>query len=285
MTGTSRPRIALRELQAKDLNAAHALSLAVGWSHRLADWKSLLRVGAGVVAMDGDELVATSMYWLYGDETASLGMVIVAPRLQGAGIGRQMMNAVLERIGARRVVLNATDEGLTLYRSLGFEGFGQILQHQGAAFSVPLAPLRRNERVRPMGEKDYAAVVDLDRRATGMKRDTIIESLLQRAHGVVLDRGGEPAGFALLRRFGHEYLIGPAAAPAADGAKSLISWWLGTHASAFCRVDTPEDSGLSGWLDSLGLPCVGRVTRMARGGAPTTDPIMRPFAIANQALG
>jgi hypothetical protein len=196
-----------------------------------------------------------------------------------------MMDAALERIGERRVLLNATDEALGLYRSLGFEAIGRVLQHQGAAFAVPLAHVRCNDRVRPSGARDDGAIAALDQRATGLARGPVISELLKQARGVVLDRGGAPAGFALLRRFGQGYFVGPAAAPENDSAKALISWWIGANAGAFCRIDTPEDSGLSDWLDSLGLPCVGRVTRMARGGAPKTDAHMRTFAIANQALG
>ena len=138
---------------------------------------------------------------------------------------------------------------MALYKSLGFTTTGGIHQHQGAAFSVPIVSLRRGERVRPMGAGDEAAIVELDRLATGLQRGELFAELLKNVQGVILDRGGEAVGFALFRRFGMGYSVGPVVAPDAHGAKVLISHWLGSNAGMFTRLDVPYDSGLSAWLE------------------------------------
>ncbi len=275
----------LRRMKPDDIAAGHELSSEQKWPHRIEDWEMLLSLGFGYVAELDGAVVGTAMAWLSGDEAATLGMVIVAPRAQGMGIGRRLMNAVLADLGDRTVLLNATDEGAPLYRKLGFEEAGPVFQHQGAAFAVPMAELIPDERVRPLGAKDMASLREMARRATGMNRDALLDALVPGAQGVVLTRSNEPVGFALFRRFGRGYVVGPTVAPDAGGAKALISHWLGSNAGMFCRLDIPEESGLGEWLEELGLPRVASVLRMVRGSRPVTDPAVKTFSLTTQALG
>jgi len=275
----------LREMTSEDLVAAHALSREAQWPHRLEDWDFMLRVGQGVVAERGGAVVGTAMGWTYGADAATVGMVIVSPECRGGGVGRKLMNAIIERLGDRTILLNATDVGLPLYKSLGFKAVGGVHQHQGAAFSVPIIALRAHERVRPMGAGAAAVIAELDRKASGLERGVLFAELLKTAQGVVLDRDGEATGFALFRRFGRGYAIGPVVAPDGHGAKVLISHWLGSNAGMFTRLDLPYDSGLSSWLVDLGVAGVGRVTTMARGELPAREDTAATFAIVSQGLG
>jgi len=275
----------LRDMTPDDLAAAHALSSEAQWPHRLEDWDLMLGVGFGVVAEREGRIVGTIMAWPYGPDAATLGMVIVSEACRGEGVGRKLMDAVIARLGERTILLNATEIGTPLYRKLGFKPVGSIHQHQGAAFSVPVAPLRKGERVRPLGVNDAAAVTDLDRRATGLARAELMSALLETAQGVILDRDGQTAGFALFRRFGRGYAVGPVVSPDRDGAKALISHWLGSNAGMFIRVDTAGDSGLSAWLEEMGLKEVDRVTTMALREPPARGEGAAPFAIVSQAFG
>ena len=277
--------VALRRMTVDDLTAGHALSSEQKWPHRIEDWDMLLNLGFGYVAERDGEVVGTAMAWTYGTDAATLGMVIVSPAAQGMGLGRQLMERVMADLGDRTILLNATDEGTPLYRKLGFVPAGPVFQHQGAAFAVPVAELIPDERVRPLGAKDMPTLHALARRATGMDRTALLDALAPGAQGVVLTRGNEPVGFALFRRFGRGYVVGPTVAPDTGGAKALISHWLGSNSGMFCRLDIPEESGLGGWLDELGLPCVGRVMRMVRGPTPQTDPAVQTFSLTTQALG
>jgi predicted GNAT family N-acyltransferase len=285
-------------MTAEDLAAAHGLSREQQWPHREEDWAAMLQLGHGLVAERDGAVLGTTMWWLFGDSHASLGMVIVAKAAQGMGVGRKLMEGAIAAIGDRSILLNATDEGLNLYRSLGFDVTGTVYQHQGAPFDVPIAQLIPNERVAPMKAGELADISRLDRAATGLDRSAVIDYLFDAAQGVVLNRDGEQAGYALFRRFGRGYSIGPTLAPDIGGARALISHWLGSNTGMFCRLDVPEDSGLSAWLDELGLPCVGRVTRMCRGTPPPANPAsahptghaptgdtIRAWSLINQALG
>jgi predicted N-acetyltransferase YhbS len=274
----------LRDMTPADLMAAHALSSEAQWPHRLEDWELMLSVGFGVVAELDGQIVGTTMGWPYGLDAATLGMVIVSRASRGGGIGRKLMDAVLARLGGRTVLLNSTEAGAPLYRKLGFEPVGTIHQHQGAAFSVPVARLRKGERVRPLGVSDAAAIIELDRRANGFQREGLVSALLESGQGVILDRGGEAAGFALFRRFGRGYALGPVVSPDRDGARALISHWLGSNAGMFIRVDTPGDSGLAAWLEKMGLKEVDCVTTMVLGPSPARGDGVAPYAIVSQAF-
>jgi predicted N-acetyltransferase YhbS len=277
--------VRLRAMTPDDLAAAHALSRAEQWPHRLEDWAICLKLGAGVVACREDEVIGTAMYWAYGTEFATIGMVIVSRAEQGHGLGRLLMQNVIDQLGDRTLLLNSTNEGRRLYERLGFIAIGSVFQHQGAAFAVPMASLIPNERVAPMKAGDLVAVAELDALAVGMNRSHVIQHLCGISQGIMLNREDDPAGFALYRRFGRGYSLAPVIAPDVGGAKLLISQWLGTNVGMFCRLDVREDSQLSTWLDDLGLPCVGRVTRMVRGPAPVTGKGVFAYSLINQAMG
>ena len=278
--------VRLRAMTVDDLRAAQSLSNAKKWPHRVEDWDMLLSLGFGYVAESEDGIVGTAMAWLYGADAATLGMVIVSPQVSEPGVDQRLMDAVLNDLGGRTVLLSAPgDTAEQLFAAMGFAPIGAVFQHQGAAFSVPIAALLPEERVRPLGAKDMPALYDLSRRASGMDRDALLDALVPGAQGVVLTRGNDPVGFSLFRRFGRGHVIGPTVAPDVGGAKALISHWLGSQAGSFCRLDIPEDSGLGEWLEELGLPCVGQVMRMARGRPPQADASVRTFTLTTQALG
>jgi len=277
--------VRVRKMQPEDVPAARELSRQQKWPHRAVDWEFLFRHGSGFIADADGQVVGTTLIWPYGETAANLGMVIVSPQSQGQGIGSRLMEAALDALGDRTVRLNSTEEGLTLYRKFGFKPVGRIFQHQGLVDPVPLTELRPNERVRPVGRNDRPVVAELDRRSSGADRGALISAILATAHGVIFDSNNSPVGFSLLRRFGRGFAIGPTVAPDAVAAKALISHWLGSKAGKFCRVDVPEASGLSAWLEELGLPRVGGVTTMVRGRPLAAAPDAKVFSLVSQALG
>ncbi|MCC7275681.1 MAG: GNAT family N-acetyltransferase, partial [Alphaproteobacteria bacterium] len=99
----------IRAMAEDDIGQAHALSQAVRWPHRPEDWRLLRAAGHAIVATDAaGAVVGTGLWWPYGSNVGSLGLVIVAPDRQGAGIGRRLMDAILAAAGERTMLLNAT---------------------------------------------------------------------------------------------------------------------------------------------------------------------------------
>ncbi|MCU9953474.1 MULTISPECIES: GNAT family N-acetyltransferase [Burkholderia] len=274
-----------RPFAESDLPAAHRLSQAFNWPHRVDDWRFVLQLGSGFVAEDDTGVVGTALGWRFGESHASLGMVIVSPEHHGRGIGRELLARIVDGFGTRTVFLHATPAGEPLYAKFGFHAIGTIDQHQGTVFQPPLISLPPGERLRPLGTNDGPRLAALASRAAGYPRDAVTDALLDVANGIALDRDGELLGFALFRRFGRGHAIGPVIAPDALRAQALISHWLALHEGMFVRLDVPGDSGLTDWLQGLGLPRVDTVVAMVRGDAPARDPALRAFAIVNQALG
>ena len=276
--------ITYRRMTDSDLPAAHALSQAVGWLHRVEDWQFVLRLGAAFVAEESDVVIGTALCWKQGEKNGSLGMIIVSPDRQGKGIGRKLMNLVLEELGERCTVLIATKAGQPLYESLGFKAIGTIHKHQGTMASVVPVFLPEGANIRLSEADDIASIIALANRATGMSRGEILQLLLPIAECAVLERQGQLEGFAVMRRFGRGHVIGPLVAPDSESAKALIAHWSDAYAGSFVRLDVTGDSGLGAWLAEAGLVQVDTGVTMARNGVPAQDETVKQFAIINQAL-
>ncbi len=278
--------VQLRALGAEDLAAAHGLSTTVGWPHRLEDWQLVHKIGHGIAAIDRDgALAGTAMWWPFGEAFATIGMVIVSPARQGGRIGRRLMDAALASIGRRAAQLNATEEGLRLYDATGFTAIGGVRQHQGMPRRRAAESIIERGATRPITAADSDAIHRIDRAATGVPRDVLLDALWQAGDGLILERSGVPVGFAFRRPFGRGEVVGPVVAADEVDALALVAP-LVVSARAFARVDVVAEAGqLASWLESAGLPRVGAVTTMVRGERPARDAGLTVYGIANQALG
>jgi GNAT superfamily N-acetyltransferase len=276
--------VAYRRMTENDLPAAHGLSQGVRWPYRFEDWQFLLRLGNGFVAEQSGAVIATGLCWKQGDRHGSLGAIIVSPEHQGQGIGRQLMDLVLQELGERCTLLNATPAGQPLYARLGFKPAGTIHQHQGTMRAAPPVVLARGESIRPVTANDIAKLVVLANRATGMRRDEVLKQLAGVAQGAALERNGELVGFSMVRRFGLGHAIGPVVAPDSERAGALVRYWNDAYAGSFVRLDVTGASGLGEGLTAMGLAQVDTVVTMARNGVPTQDEGVQQFAILNQSL-
>jgi GNAT superfamily N-acetyltransferase len=137
----------VRNITGFDVEPCYALSQKMGWSHRRDDWQLMLEIGHGVAAIAGEEIIATAMWWPYDEHCATLGMIMVDSALQGRGIGRRLMDAILTQTQGRALVLNATPAGEPLYEKVGFDRCGVVQQYQGKASSVPEPVLAATERL------------------------------------------------------------------------------------------------------------------------------------------
>jgi hypothetical protein len=277
--------VVLRRLTADDLEAAQALSREFQWPHRIEDWRFGLDHGQGVAALRDGELVGTALHWLWGKQHATVGLVMVSPRMQGQRLGQHLMHAVMQGLGDRTVLLHATPEGRGVYERMGFAITGELRQHQGLAAPAQLVALPEDMRLRPLGRNDARTLVALDTRGAGMPRGAMLRQLLEEGETVVLAREGEAVGFAIVRRFGRGHAIGPVVAPDLAGAQALIGHWCSRHAGKFLRIDVDAASGLPEWLEAQGLPRAGTVTTMVHGGPLERGPACGGWALVNQAMG
>src|SRR5690242_3237924 len=146
-------------LRADHIPQAVALSSALNWPYRAEDWRFALELGHGVAVEAEAGLAATALWWPYEPTFASFGMIIVAPALQGRGIGRLLMDELLRQADGRSIILNSTREGYRLYERLGFVPSGQVNQHQALLMVAPEP--RTTGAIRLLRREDIGAIRDL----------------------------------------------------------------------------------------------------------------------------
>jgi len=268
------------------LDGAVLLSREAGWPHRREDWAMLLALSHGFVALQGDVVVGTAMLTPFGDDCATVNMVIVAAGMRGRGLGRKLMDAALQACGARECRLTATADGLPLYEKLGFNATYEIRQHQGIAAPLPADAVEDAADLDWVGPETFPAVAALDLEAQGMDRRPLLRLLTEAGRIVVLREAGRVVGYAALRPFGRGEVIGPVVAKTLGQAQSLMSVLIASRPGAFLRVDTAEWHELSPWLSARGLVGTGGGIAMRRN-VIDSRPLgpAKPFALASQALG
>src|SRR5487761_685913 len=166
-----------RRMHAEDLAEGLRLTQAESWAYRLEDWSFHYRLGRGWVACDaGGRVLGTAIWWPYGEQFATVGLIVVDRHHQGKGIGRKLMNAVMDEAGARTLQLVATRAGTRLYEQCGFRERDAICQHQGKATAAPLPAGSGKASLRTVVHADVAAIAQWDANAFGTQRAHVIEA-------------------------------------------------------------------------------------------------------------
>ena len=265
---------------------AARLSAAAGWPHRAEDWEMMLGLSKGVVAIHNDHVIATALATPYGSR-ATANMIVVEETMRGRGIGRKIMKSALALFTPEAWHLVATEEGLPLYRKLGFETCGSVRQFQGGVVLPDPSGLATQETlsdIRRADETHLEALIECDRQATGMDRSGLVRALFRRGRIVFLEDNGTPVAWAALRRFGRGEVVGPVIARSLSEARLLIANTIYGHVGKFLRVDIPGDVDLANWLESFGLQRVGGGTEMVLGKPADTNGKTSRYALAAQAL-
>jgi GNAT superfamily N-acetyltransferase len=273
----------LKPFDAACVPSGLSLSQEMGWPYRMEDWVFAAQLGRGLVLARAGEVVGTAMSWLFGEDFASVGMIIITASARGGGNGSRLFDGLLSTLDGRNILLNSTDEGLALYQRRGFVPWGRVHQHQG----VPTASFERNDQdgIRPAAAADLSAIQAFDQRATGLSRPSMVAALCGAGTPLVLERAGRLACYAIARRFGRGHVIGPCAAESSEDARRLIEAHLATLQGEFVRIDVHARDGLSDWLEQIGLKQVSEATAMVRGRLPEPDGPATMFALANQSFG
>lgn len=267
---------------AEHLEGAVALSRGEQWPHRPEDWMMLQQLSAGVVALDADgKVVGTTFMTPYAEDYAMINLVIVDKSMRGLGLGRKMMERAIELAGNRPQRLTATQDGLPLYEKLGFVATGTVCQHQGL-----VQPVARPDGIETMQADDIDQIKAMDRMALAADRSELIDAILAQGQVALIRKAGQITAWAAIRAFGRGEVIGPVIANSLENARDLIAYHASSRSGCFLRVDTGSETGLSPWLEEIGLAHVGGGVTMRRPFSQDTEhPGPKVFALASQALG
>jgi GNAT superfamily N-acetyltransferase len=304
----------IQPLTSADLPGCLALARDRGWLPEERKWRLLfdLAVVYGVRDPAG-ELAGVAVLTRFGAEFAVIGMMLVATRYGGRGLGRALMNRALAEVGDAIVFLHATPAGRPLYEKLGFVPAGASQTYLGGFRSAtPAAPAASATAARaasataapaasasaapaaaaaeggsrPAGPGDLMAIRRLDARANGTDRALLVRRLPGFTDQLrVTERPGGITGYAGVYRGVAYACIGPVIAETVDDAKTLIADAAGSIAGRV-RIDLSDrHPQLQEWAVGRGLTPGASAALMVLGGRPLPGDRARCFAPLMRALG
>jgi GNAT superfamily N-acetyltransferase len=275
----------VRQLAVGDLPGCLALALDRNWRPEERNWRLLFDIGTvfGIRDHRGD-LAGVVVLTRYGPQFAVIGMLLVAGRYAGRGLGRALMTRTLSEAGDATVFLHSTPSGRPLYDKLGFAPVGT--NHSLAGCFQPPAAAAAPGRSRPAGAGDLMAIRWLDRRANGTDRAHLVRRLPGFTSQLrVVERLGAVTGYAGAYAGTGFVSIGPVIAASVPDAKALIADLAGAAAGPV-RVDLDDrHPELLDWGAKHGLAPGVSATAMVLGGRPLPGDRTRCFAPLMRALG
>ena len=156
-----------------------------------------------VVALLGGEVVGSNFLSL-SDPVAGIGPVTLEPYHQGLGIGRALMQNVIdygrsngmERIRLLQETFNVSS--LSMYASMGFDAREEV-----AFLQAPPAPAE-DPSVRPVTEADLLAVEQLAAKIyKTSRRNEVAAAIRYRFSPLLRERDGRVTGYLIPGIFGH----------------------------------------------------------------------------------
>src|SRR5215204_2682244 len=142
----------------------------------------------GVVAEKKGTVVRVN-FLAEGDPIRAVGPIAVDPSVQGSGVGRLLMQAVLERargsVSVRLVADAFNTRSVALYASLGFEVKEPLLLLRGAPRSGPVP----GSAVRPLAADDLGACARLCAAVHGVERTAELRDALRASTPFAVERG------------------------------------------------------------------------------------------------
>jgi GNAT superfamily N-acetyltransferase len=146
---------------------------------------------------------AGSNFLMTSDEVGGVGPITIEVSLQGRGIGRALMTAVLDHAReantpmVRLVQDSFNMTSLSLYASLGFDVRSPLILLQPQPAAQP------DTSVRPMTREDLPAVDELSRRIYKVSRRNEVEGSLPMFPSFVRELQGRISGYLVMGMIGH----------------------------------------------------------------------------------
>jgi len=156
--------------------------------------------GFSIVAERDGEVIGSNHLWEY-DAIRAVGPITIDPAAQAKGVGRMLMEAVIDRgkgsAGIRLVQDSFNTASLSLYASLGFDVREPLVIMEG----MLKGDLPAGVTVRPIQEEDYEACADLCRKSHGFDRLNELKQTPPFLTSFVALRDGRPTAYASAPHF------------------------------------------------------------------------------------
>ena len=283
-------RIRIRLLTPEDLEFAGRLRAIAGWNQTDADWRRLMGLrpdGCFLLESDGRP-AGTATTTGYGPDLAWIGMVLVHPDFRRRGLATALIRHCLRCLfdtGVRRVKLDATPAGETVYGRMGFRSQWRLrrwYRDSPVDLPVPTAGV--------FSGFFSPAMLRWDRRVFGADRAALLQALAAGARAVAIEdhfgmapelsptgeRMSPPlrGGYAMLRGGAVASYLGPVIAGDEPTGRRLIRRVLRDSPPPDGLIwDIPEGHAAAEWLaEELGLRPQRPLVRMSitATGSPAT---------------
>ena len=217
----------------------------------------------GVVA-EKDGRIVGSNFLAASDSICGVGPISVDPSLQGSGIGRELMKAVMERgkgaVGIRLVQDAFNCRSLSLYASLGFEVKEPLAMMQGRPRSAGVALSGRV--VRPLRAADLDGCGALCRRVHGFDRASELGHTGPLSQPWVVERAGRIVAYATALHF---WALDHGVAETEEDMRALILGFAAARPEPVWFLLPTRQAGFFRWCLSEGLRVIKPMTLMAMG--------------------
>jgi len=255
-------------MSSDDLKRATDLSYSEGWNQTISDWRFFLGNPDNIcLAADlGSITAGTATALNYSGKVAWIGMVLVDKRFRGQGVGRLLMEEIIEKLQhTESLKLDATPAGYPLYHKLGFMDELTICRMTtGTAIKVSEYETIENDS-EAFSEKHTRELVDFDRKISGFDRSHLIEYLVRNYpdKAFVISKNRKITGFILGRDGVRYHYLGPVFAMSDDSACKLIAKALSGLERKPVAVDVLQDKHrIIKWLEMAGFEKQRQFTRM-----------------------
>lgn len=232
-------------------------TLATEFVHAFVESPSVF----GVVA-ERDGHVVGSNFLAEQDEIRAVGPITIDPEAQAAGIGRRLMEAVVERgrdaKGIRLVQDAFNTASMSLYASLGFDVKEPLALVEGRVAGGPTPDVE----VRPIEEGDLDACGELCRRVHGIERTGELREVPPFLIPFVAVRGGRVVAYASAPGF---WPLNHGVAEGEEEMRALLSGAAAATGEPLSLLLPTRQASLFRWCLASGLRVVKPLTLMSMG--------------------
>lgn len=235
-----------------------AVEQAYGFAQMLVGNPSIYGVAAENA---GGEIVGSNFLWEQ-NEIAGVGPITVDTDKQAKGVGRLLMQNVIERgrksKGIRLVQDAFNTASMSLYISVGFDIKEPLVLLSGAIDGETPAGVE----VRPISEADYAACDELCVKIHGFSRGAELRATAQMMPGFVVMRAGKIAGYAAAP---NNWQMNHAVAETAEDMQNLLLGAANLAGQPLSFLLPSRNGEMFRWCLEKGMKVVKPMSLMAMG--------------------
>ena len=216
----------------------------------------------GFVAETGDRQFLGSNFLWRLNEIGGVGPITVDPDAQAKGVGRRLMQAVIEggkdMPGIRLVQDAFNTTSMSLYASLGFDVVEPLVIMQGNLAGESSS----KTEVRPLKEKDFENCAELCRKVYGFERSTELAQIAQMSPAFVVERDGRIVAYAAAPTF---WQMNHAVAETVEDMQNLLAGSAQLTGQPLAFLLPTRQAELFRWCLSQKLRVIKPMTLMAMG--------------------